>query len=806
MSDHSAHQQAQLERSSDVVGNSEDEKLASRWISEIKASKAIFERWTDRADTVIKRYRDEDMPSERRSEDDRRYNVFWSIVQTTKPHLFMEPPEPYVTRTFLDEDPAARDASMMLERVLHHEAREDEFIDAMNAAVDDFQLVGRGQTWVRYVAETEEREGAPVYGEEPTPDNAPEGFVPIEGEQPGFKPIEIVTLSERIELGHVPWTQFIHEPAARWEDVTWVGREEAMTREELIERFGEEIGNAVPMKRKQGVSKYGKELPDSDEYRQLFQRTPVFEIWDKKTRRVLWVCPDYPDRVLDIREDLYRLPDFFPCPRPLYATLTTDSLIPIPDYVVWQDLLRELDDLTRRIKMLTQVLRITGAYAADMPELKNIVNGGDNELYPAMNWAVMQEAGGLAGLVDFMPLDEIRSTLETLIQTRRELRQELFEISGIGDVIKGASDYRETAKAQQIKGEWASMRLRRMQHLVARHAVEILRIMAGLLRKQFSEAELVKMSSAAQAFTKLEQKPAPPPMPGAPPQPAEMQTVVDEERIRAALELIKGDDDFRIEIETETLAATRHEQQLQEAQNFLSAIGAYIGQVLPMAQEMPNAGPMLGQLLMYGVRRFKVGRSVEAKIEETIRQLLTQGTGKPPEQNGKSEGELELEKMKLQLEQQRLKLEEMKLQISAQQVQAKAQADFGRLQIDAQSRERDAQDRKDRQQADGLAKAMDIRVRKEGQELQNQTVRRGQDIKIAELGVEMREHAEDRRERMRSESADRTSAAMQRAADAEREMIENELDRVSQEAQTAAQLESAERQARDRGNQQGSEE
>ena len=52
----------------------------------------------------------------------------------------------------------------------------------------------------------------------------------------------------------------------------------------------------------------------------------------KKPETVLWICKDYKD-VLDSREDPLKLTGFFPCPKPLYATITNDNLIPIPDYV-----------------------------------------------------------------------------------------------------------------------------------------------------------------------------------------------------------------------------------------------------------------------------------------------------------------------------------------------------------------------------------------------------------------------------------------------------------------------------------------
>jgi hypothetical protein len=55
---------------------------------------------------------------------------------------------------------------------------------------------------------------------------------------------------------------------------------------------------------------------------------------------------------------------FFPCPKPAFGTLRPNSLIPIPDYVYYQDQAEEIDDLTDRIANLLDSLKLVGFYPA----------------------------------------------------------------------------------------------------------------------------------------------------------------------------------------------------------------------------------------------------------------------------------------------------------------------------------------------------------------------------------------------------------------------------------------------------------
>ena len=85
------------------------------------------------------------------------------------------------------------------------------------------------------------------------------------------------------------------------------------------------------------------------------KRAKVHETWDKNARKVYWWAESYNEELLDEKDDPLGLEGFWPTPKPLFSTLTNDSLIPIPDYTEYEDQARELDDLTTRIDALVKI-------------------------------------------------------------------------------------------------------------------------------------------------------------------------------------------------------------------------------------------------------------------------------------------------------------------------------------------------------------------------------------------------------------------------------------------------------------------
>jgi hypothetical protein len=282
---------------------------------------------------------------------------------------------------------------MMLERALEFELEHyGDYKSAMNNAVLDRLLGGRGVAWVRYephiVGSDSENEPNPQAddGYQVTEDSD-------EAETEGGMEAES---QERIEyeccpVDYVHWKDFGHTIARTWEEVTAVWRKVYMSRPALCERFGEELGYKIPLDTKPDDLKQSYKSDDGV-YEAL-----IYEIWDKETGKVLWISKSL-GKILDERDDPLQLENFWPCPKPLYSTLTTDSLEPIPDFVIYQDQARELDVLCDRIDGLINALKVRGVYDASATELQRLFSEGENNtMIPVHNWMAFAEKQGMKG-------------------------------------------------------------------------------------------------------------------------------------------------------------------------------------------------------------------------------------------------------------------------------------------------------------------------------------------------------------------------------------------------------------------------
>jgi len=82
----------------------------------------------------------------------------------------------------------------------------------------------------------------------------------------------------------------------------------------------------------------------------------IWEIWDKRSGKQIFIAYDY-DELLEEFDDPYNLEGFWPIPEPLYAISTTDTTLPVPEILSYEDQLFELDLITQRIANLTEALK-----------------------------------------------------------------------------------------------------------------------------------------------------------------------------------------------------------------------------------------------------------------------------------------------------------------------------------------------------------------------------------------------------------------------------------------------------------------
>lgn len=454
----------------------------AKWVQEIDFYEQKSQKFEMRGRKIIRRYRDERSPREVKMP---RYNILWSNIQTLKPALYSRTPKPDIERRFRDKDDLGRISSMVLERSVSFFVGE-KFDEMMDAVVLDRLLPGRGTAWVRYephfrdAEEPEKQDETEDLGVEVTEDSDEEAASDETPQQEVY--------AEDVAFDYVHFEDFGHNFGRVWDEVTRAWRKVHMTRKELVKRFGEEIGNKVNLDWEPTNIKDQK--TDSK-----IKKATVYECWDKEEKRVYWIHKDYQDGFLDEQDDPLELCDFWPFPKPLFATLANDELFPTADYIEYQDQAHELDELTSRIGAITKAVKVAGVYDASAEGVQRIlVEGTENQLIPVERWAALSEKGGLAGVMTLMPMDAILKTLLGLYEARDKVKSDLYEITGLADIMRGASDPNETATAQSIKSNFGTMRLTDMQDDVQRFARDLIRIAVQIIAKHFSLDTLKKIS------------------------------------------------------------------------------------------------------------------------------------------------------------------------------------------------------------------------------------------------------------------------------------------------------------------------
>jgi hypothetical protein len=458
-----------------------------------------------------------------------------------------------------------------------------------------------------------------------------------------------------------------------------------MNREALAERFGDEMARKIPLD--QGP----EPLNAYNEAKRTYNRAKICELWDKETQKVYWFCKGMP-QMIDVRDDPLGIEGFFPCPKPLYATTTSDTLVPVPDFLLYQDQAMELDILSDRIDGLVKALRVRGVYDSSQPALQRLMTEGDNNaLIPVDKWMAFSEKGGLKGSIDLLPLDTLANALIQCYRAREDIKSQIYEITGISDIIRGTSFASETATAQQIKGQYAGLRLRSMQEDVALFASELIRLKAQVMCLHYQPQTILAYAAAQQ------------------------MTPADQQLIPQALELLKDKPlrNFRVDIAADSLVMLDENQNKQDRMQFLQAFGGFLAQALPVGQASPQMVPMMMELLRFGMQAFKAARPIEGQIDATLQQLQQAAMQQQnPEQQGKQaemqqKGQLEQSKMQMesaltqakmqhemQMEQMRnqakMAMEQQKMdfeaRLKAAELQQKQAADRYRADLDAQTK------------------------------------------------------------------------------------------------------------------------
>lgn len=640
--------------------------LVRRWLSEWDLADKAEKTWRDEVRAVWDLYKS-------KHPADNTFNILWSNVETLRPAVYNSTPRPDVRRRFRDADPQGKVASTVLERALTFQLDQNDFDHEVQQMVLDVLIAGRGIARELYV---------PVFGQV---DEAREGEWLDEAE-----PAEEV-VDETGATRHVRWDKFRHGTGSKWSEVPWIGFEHDFPFDQLVSMFGREKAEKCPL------SEAPKDAQHHDrECKALLKTARVYEIWDKASRRVLFICEGYKAEPLLVVDDPLRLTNFWPLPRPVYAIEDSESLVPAIPYKKYEAQAKELNRVTTRINKIVNALKVRGAYAAHLAEVGRVISADDNQMIAIENASEIANMGGLDKAIWIMPIDRLVQVLKELYVSRREIIQSIYEITGLGDVMRGVSNPHETLGAQQIKSQWGSLRLQRLQRDVQRFIRDLLLVKGEMIAEHFMPETLEAMTGiqlpSAEEKALLEQKLAMMQQPGLMGQPANPQAEGETQKIQQILALPSWDEvmdllrsdtlrQYRIDIETDSTIQETVMRDAQGMQEAITAIGALFATVAPAVQAGYLSVDVIKTLASAVARTARMGQAVEDAID-MIEQPPPQ-PGLDPEQQKQIE-QAQADVQKGQQEIQRGKEELQKVSQSLREEKMGLEADKVRREIEVQ--------------------------------------------------------------------------------------------------------------------------
>jgi hypothetical protein len=660
-------------------------KSAKAWLSAITQAEKAFVDYQNRSDNIDKLYAS--LRHLANTARDREFQLFWANIQVLGPSVYARPPVPVVVPKFKDRRPLHRISSELLERCAVVTFDLSDINSIMLLLRDDLNILARGAAWARYETKAE--------GEHNT---------------------------ERVCLDYLDRRDFLHEPSRNWLEVGWVARRAWMTRKEMRKRFAKTSKDAY----QKADFIIRKEDRDNGAASDTLQ-AGVWEIWSKTHNKVVWVAEGV-DVLLDDDKPHLKLEGFFPCPKPAYGTVQRGSLVPVPDVVYYKDQLEEINELTGRIAALSGALQVRGFYPAGAGEIGDAIEAAlkstDNRqvMVPISNWAAFG-GGSAKDTIVWLPLEMIVTTIAQLVELRRQLIDDVYQIMGLSDIMRGSTEASETLGAQQIKAQYGSIRIRDKQMELVRIARDLVRIGAEIMAENFDAKTLLDMSQLEipsnadirkqiaqledqgqqqldQQIQQALQTPEAQAMAQQNPEQAKALIAQAEQQIVAQLqpEIEKLEQTptieqvmdflrdqrlrpFVLDIETDSTIQPDEDAEKQRRSEFMQALGGTLQQLSGLVAAQPQAAPFAAEILKFAVAPFRAGRSLETAIEEFADQMVQ--VAKQPQPNP--------EAMKAEAE---AKATEQDVQLRAQEAQQAHDMRMKELEAEGQVKLIEAQDKK----------------------------------------------------------------------------------------------------------------
>jgi hypothetical protein len=589
-----------------------------KWIERVNAATAYEKQWLDDANIAVTAYTNETQGNDGlgRGYD---YNIIFANVETIVPAIINSTPIPDIRRRFADNDEAARIVSDVLERSIRFQTDDNKLQIELEASAQDAFLAGRGVVRLRYFSDVvggeikgdeledllegeddDEEDDEGRTGRPDTVDVLEGGGSELPAADGLGANIERVE-NERLVSEAVSWRDFRHGPAKRWDQLPWVAFRFSVPRENEADEFNSSL--------------ISSQLSDAEQSERTGAENDVtgWEIWCKKSKSVYFIDDDGV-MLKEVEDPLgltTGLAGWFPICRPIQPIEVNGRLKPVNPVSIYRKLADEMDELTKRINRLIGQVKVKGWYAGLQKELDNIMHLEDTEFVPLADAEIWAQNGGVDGAIAFWPLEKFVVAIKELYVAREQTKAAIYEITGISDIIRGASKATETLGAQEIKSQWGSLRIQKMQRSIERAARDIFVMMAELIAEKFTLETL-------QDMTGIPLVPTPEMMQAAQAgDPAAIEAIQKMEKVKALLNS-KVASKYRIDVESDSTIRADLTRQKKEVAEFLQGAAAYFQAVAPLVQQGALPADAAVDIFASTARMFNLGKSVEDTLEKMV--------------------------------------------------------------------------------------------------------------------------------------------------------------------------------------------
>ena len=671
----------------------EEPKSSGGVLSAIKKAERDFDDWHATCSTIDDIYNRGGNTGglthilERTGWQDAKLDLFWASMEIMKPAVYARPPVPAVAPLFKDNKELNNVTADVLERSAVSTFALIRIDEVMREIRDDLIFANRGVAWVSY--ESDGKGG-----------------------------------DQKACVEHLDRMDFLHEPARTWPEVGWVARRAWMTRADMRKRFRKHSGDAYQN------AKFTTKRDDEYGENQQSQtkKAGVWEVWHKADNKVYWVTEGV-DVLLDSGEPHLKLSGFFPCPRPAYGTLKRRSLVPVPDWERYAVHFRKISDLTGRIYLLLDQVRMMGIVGGggDIADaVEDMMRGNDDSVIVRVNTV----STDINSLVAWLPLNEVAQAIQGLIQARAQLIEDFYQLSGISDIMRGATESEETLGAQQLKSQYGSVRVRCKIDELQRIAADTTRIIAEIIAENFTQKRILELAqmdipsksdiqkridevenAAKEELEALKAKAqeAAQQAQGQQIDPAQAQQAFEQAQqqiiqkyaamlaeaeqqvpIEDIMKLLRDDQarSFTFEVETDSTILTDEMQEKQSRNEFMQQFTASAAALMQIAAMGEEGAELAGEFMKFSLAPYRVGRQLEGVIERWTKaapQYAAQAQGGEQDESAQALAQANLQIA--QAEAQKAQAAVAKVQVDAQ----RAQMEFQQAQQDAQVKMQEGQ-------------------------------------------------------------------------------------------------------------------